>query len=98
MIARDGHGPVAFALSELFQEAGGVIDVLVRLQHLVERGELLGVEIMVDLHTAHVDQLGAGSLCGRELAQRLLLVGAVDRAAFHIQRIRLERALSPRPR
>lgn len=57
MIARDSHRPVAFALPETLQKAGGVIDIETRLQHRADGWKFARMIVMIDLHAAKIDQL-----------------------------------------
>ena len=46
-------------LTQLFQEARRILHILVRCQHVLKRAEFAAVIIVIDLHAAEIDELGA---------------------------------------
>ena len=93
MVAGDSHGPGLMPGVETRKEGRRIFDILARVEHFRRRRELVAVEMVVDLHAAEVDQLGAA--CPRRLEglQRLLLVPAEIGLALDIHGIGLQRSL-----
>jgi len=77
---------------ETGQETRRVVDVLARVEHVLDAAEMRGMIMVVDLHTAEIDQ-------GLALAPRIGEGGKCfgpapweDRFSFYIQCIRLKAA------
>ena len=62
MITRRRESPASLLLFQVAQIAGRIINVGVRIEHLCNRAEMAAVIIMIDLHAADVDELGAAAL------------------------------------
>src|SRR5690625_3935264 len=71
MIACHCHRPAAFPRPQFAQEPGGVSNVQPGIEHRLDRGELLPVIMMIDLHAAEIDQPLALPPRGREFTHRL---------------------------
>lgn len=59
VIARHGHRPGVVATVQPGQEACRIVDVLARIEHLLDAAKLACMIVMIDLHAAEVDQLRA---------------------------------------
>lgn len=69
MVAGDSHRPGLVAGVQADQEAGGIVDVLARVEHVLDAAEMRGMVAVVDLHAAKIDQrlaLGFRAAEGRE--------------------------------
>lgn len=80
------------------QEAGRVIDVEARVQHVGDAAEMRGVVAVVDLHAAEVDQRAALAARGIERGERLGPACREDRFSFYVQGVGLKAALFSRLR
>ena len=81
---------------ELCKEFRGIFDVLFRIEHFGNTGEMVAVITMIDLHAAEVDECGSLPFC---LVENLdCLFGGVREIslAFDVQRPGLERSLAAR--
>lgn len=78
------------------QEAGGVVDILVRIEHFVHAAEVFGVVVVVDLHATEIDQCLAFALRGRERGKGLAAAFWKDCFSFYIHSVRLQAAFFPR--
>src|SRR5512138_3647166 len=95
VVTGDRHGPAPFALLQLLQKARGVIDVLRGIEHRPHRTEFFGVVVMIDLHAAEIDQLGAFPSHGLEAGHRIVHIPGKYRLAFGAERVRVQRASAP---
>jgi len=95
IVPADGKSPAPFAQLELFQEAGSVVNVLMRIEHLLDGREVLSVIEVVQLHAAHIDQPHAGSLGSLKSLHRLLPIERVDGVSLKIEGIGMEMAPNP---
>ncbi len=94
VIACDRHRPGFVFRLQPHQEARCVVDVGVRIQHLAQAGEMLGMVVVIDLHAAQVDELAA-AFCGRlELGDRFGGRIGKDGAALDVEGVGLQAALA----
>jgi len=77
---------------EAGQEARRVVDVLARVEHILDAAEMRGMIVMVDLHAAQIDQRLALALRIGEGGKRFGPALWEDRFSFYIQCIRLKAA------
>lgn len=96
MITGDGHRPGFVAGMETGQETRRVIDVLARVQHVLDAAEMRGVVVVVDLHAAEIDQRLALALRVDEGGKRFGPALWEDRFSFYIQCVRLKAAFLAR--
>ena len=61
MVAGDSKCPALLAPPQLLEELGRVGNVAFGIKHFTNRPELLVMPVMVDLHAAQVDHLGAAT-------------------------------------
>ena len=69
-----------------FEEACGVFDIAAWIKHRVEGSEFATVIVVIDLHAADVDELGATAFRHGEALQRLALTGGKERLSFDVER------------
>ena len=93
MIAGDGHRPGLVTGMETGQEAGRIVDVLARIEHVLDAAKMRCVVVMVDLHAAQIDQRLALALGIGEGGKGLGPTFRKDRFSLYIQSVRLEAAL-----
>lgn len=75
---------------ETRKEGCRVFDVLARVEHFRRRRKLVAVEMVIDLHAAEVDQLGATRPRRLEGLQRLFLTPAEIGLALDVHGIGLQ--------
>ena len=75
------------------QEAGGVVDVAMRIEHVGNAAELRGVIVMVDLHAAEIDQRLAVAAGGCEVGKGFGPAARKDGFSFYVQGVGLQAAL-----
>lgn len=75
------------------QEARGVVDILVRVEHVVDAAEMITVIVVVDLHAAEVDQCLALASRVLERGERFAAAAWKDGFSFYIHGVRLKAAL-----
>jgi len=92
MIAGDGHRPCLVAGMETGQEARRIVDVLTRIEHVLDAAKMRCVVVMVDLHASQIDQRLALALCIGEGGKRFGPAPWEDRFSFYIHGIRLKAA------
>lgn len=78
------------------KEAGGVVDILVRVEHVVHAAEVFCVVVVVYLHAAKIDQLFALLLSSSKRGKGLAAASGEDSLSFYIQCVRLQAAFFPR--
>lgn len=74
---------------QIAQKSRGIVDVLVRIEHLFGRGKILAMKVLVDLHAADVYELGATRFGGGELLKSSLFGRRKERFALNVQRVRV---------
>jgi len=75
------------------QEAGGIVDVAMRIEHVGDAAELRGMVVMVDLHAAEIDQRLAVAAGVFEVGERFRPASREDGFSFYVQGVGLEAAL-----
>ena len=93
MIAGDGHRPGLVTGMETGQKAGRIVDVLARIEHVLDAAKMRCVVVMVDLHAAQIDQRLALAPGIGEGGKGLGPTFRKDCFSFYIQGVRLEAAL-----
>lgn len=96
MVPRDSHRPGLMALVEVRQEFCRVFDIGPRLEHGRDRGEILTMIMLVDLHAADIDEPRTTLPCRLESLQGLIARHGEDSPSLDVERIGLERSLSAR--
>lgn len=96
MVAGDGHRPGLVAGMETDQEACRVVDVLARVEHVLDTAEMRGMIVVVDLHAAEIDQRLAFALGIGEGGKGFGTALREDSFSFYIQCIRLKAAFVAR--
>jgi hypothetical protein len=74
------------------QEACGIVDILMRVEHVPDAAEMIAMIVLVDLHAAEVNQglaFASGILKGGE---RFIPTARENCFSLYIQRIRLKAA------
>ena len=84
VIAGSGQSPTAFLESKALQESRGIVDILMWVEHCGHGAEMAAMIIIVDLHAADIDQLGAGSSGLLETLQSLIQRAGKIGSAFNI--------------
>ena len=92
MVAGDGHRPGHVTGMQSGQEPRRIVDILARVEHVVDAAEMRGMIVVVDLHAAEIDQCLALASGIFERRQRLAAVSRKDRFSFYIQCVRLKTA------
>lgn len=77
------------------QETGGVVDILVWVEHVAHAAEVFGVVVVVDLHAAKIDQFLAFPLGNRKRGKGFAPALGEDCLSFYIQCVRLKAAFFP---
>lgn len=95
VIAGSGQRPAPLLDAQVFQKLRGVINVLARVEHVHDGVEMTPVEMVVDLHAADVDELGAGFARLLEFQQGFLQSLRKVGWPFDIERIGVQRAAPP---
>ena len=93
MIAGDGHRPGLVTGMEAGQEARRIVDVLTRIEHVLDAAEMRRVVVMVDLHAAQIDERLAFAPGIGEGGKGLGPASRKDRFSFYIQSVGLKAAL-----
>ena len=96
MVASDCHRPGRVTGMQACKEAGGVVDILVRVEHVVHAAEVFCVVVVVDLHATKVNQLLALLLSSSKRGKGLAAASREDSLSLYIQGVRLQAALFPR--
>lgn len=92
MVAGDGHRPGLVAGMETGQETRRIVNVLARVEHVLDAAEMRGMIVMVDLHAAEIDQRLTLALRIGEGGKRFGPTPWKDRFSFYIQSVRLKAA------
>lgn len=93
VIARDGHRPGLVPGMQAGQEAGRVVDVAARVEHLADAAEGRAVVAVIDLHAAEIDQCLAVATRGLEVRKGFGPRFREDGFSFYIQGVGLQAAL-----
>ena len=93
MVAGDSHRPGLVTSMETGQEARRIVDVLTRIEHVLDAAKMRRVVVMVDLHAAQIDQRLALARGIGEGCEGLGPASREDRFSFYIQGVRLKAAL-----
>jgi len=96
MVAGDGHRPGLVAGMETGQETRRIVDVLARVEHVLDAAEVRGMIVVVDLHAAEIDQRLALALRIGEGGKGFGTAPWEDRFSFYIQCVRLKAAFLAR--
>lgn len=86
------------AVVQIAQEARRIFHIAPRVEHGFDRGEMLSMEMLVDLHAADVDENGAALPGALKAFERLLEPVEVIGLALDIHGIGLKAPLAPRLR
>lgn len=98
MISGDRHGPGLMPAVEILKKLGGIFHVSSGIEHLLDGPEFGAMEVMVDLHTADIDQLDALAAGVVEDLDRTVTTGGKDCLALDIHGVGLKRSLASRLR
>ena len=93
MIAGDGHRPCLVTGMETGQEARRIVDVLTRIEHVLDAAKMRPVVVMIDLHAAQIDQRLALAPGIGEGGKGLGPASRKDCFSFYIQGVGLKAAL-----
>ena len=94
MISRDSHGPAFVAPLQINKESSSIVDVHLRVEHFCGAGKLLFVPMMIDLHTAEINQLLAAFSRPMKNLHGLSKRASENRFSLDIESIRLQRSLA----
>lgn len=95
MISANGIGPVSPMDTQRFEITCAIVDILRRLEHILERSEMASMKVQIDLHAAYVDQAGAGALRIFNQANGIAHIRRIVRAPLYVDRKRMQRASCP---
>lgn len=95
IVARNRHGPVAFARAQFLEKARSVVNVPGRIEHRLNAGKLVSVISMINLHATKVDQPGALVFCVREPGHGVTKIRGQYRPSINVERIGVQDALAP---
>lgn len=98
MIPRDSHRPCFMTAMQIAEEPSCIFHIAPRIEHRLNGTEMLPVEVLIDLHAAHIDQDRAAVPGALEGLQRFLKSFKVVGLAFDIHRVGLQASLAPRLR
>lgn len=96
VVASDRHRPGCMTGMQAGQETGGVVDILVRVEHVVHAAKVFRVVVMIDLHAAKIDQFPTLPPSCRKRGKGLAAVFGKNGFSFYIQSIRLQAAFLAR--
>lgn len=96
MVAGDRHRPGLVAGVEAGQEPGRVVDILARIEHVLDAAKMRCVVVVVDLHAAKIDQRLAVTPGRLEGGKRLAPALRENRFSLYIHGVRLKAAFPAR--
>jgi hypothetical protein len=95
VIAGYRHRPGLVALMQPRQKSRRIIDVAARVEHLLDAAEILRMVMMVDLHAAEIDQLGAAPAGAFEGRNGVTGASGEHGFSFYVQGVGLKAAFPP---
>ena len=93
VIAGDGHRPCLVTGMEAGQEARRIVDVLTRIEHVLDAAKMRRVVVMVDLHATQIDERLALAPGIGERSKGLGPASRKDHFSLYIQGVGLKAAL-----